>query len=66
MRCGTVLVFDILGRPVRRLLDGDAPTDGRLYWHGDRDSGEGVASGVYFVRAATTVQQEVVKVILLK
>ncbi|MCC7142836.1 MAG: T9SS type A sorting domain-containing protein [Candidatus Eisenbacteria bacterium] len=44
-------VFDVAGRAVRRLLDGELPA-GRheLEWDGTADDGRAVSSGVYFYR----------------
>lgn len=44
-------LFDLMGRPVRRLVDG-TPGIGRhrLFWDGRSDGGTEVASGLYFLR----------------
>jgi hypothetical protein len=51
-------VFDILGRPVKTLVDAVFPASvGTPYfvlWDGTDNSGTGVASGVYFYRMDAT------------
>ncbi|MGH7740638.1 MAG: FlgD immunoglobulin-like domain containing protein, partial [Candidatus Eiseniibacteriota bacterium] len=47
----TLAVFDLMGRRVRTLVDGNrAPGWYDLSWNGDLDSGQRAASGLYFVR----------------
>jgi hypothetical protein len=48
-----VVVFDVRGRRVKTLLDGDvADTRGSLQWDGMNEAGQQSASGVYFVLAS--------------
>jgi serine protease AprX len=51
-------VFDILGRPVKTLVDAVFPASGGtpyfVLWDGTDNSGAGVASGVYFYRMDAT------------
>jgi hypothetical protein len=43
-------VFDINGRPVKRLVDGEMIDSGRVtFWDGSRDDGTRAATGVYLV-----------------
>ena len=47
----SVIVFDVLGREVSRLVNDDLPEgQGRAVWAGTNNSGKNVASGVYFCR----------------
>jgi hypothetical protein len=51
-------VFDVLGRPVKTLVDQIFPASGStpyfVLWDGTDHSGTGVASGVYFYRMDAT------------
>ncbi|MGQ0721654.1 MAG: S8 family serine peptidase [Candidatus Eiseniibacteriota bacterium] len=50
----TLQVFDVTGRLVRRLIDGEvAAGPHRSIWDGRRDGGELAAGGVYFLRLET-------------
>lgn len=62
----SVEVFDLRGRLVRRLLDATVQTAGthRLIWHGENDSGERAASGVYLVRVRAGANSTTAKVTL--
>ncbi|HEX7070066.1 MAG TPA: PQQ-binding-like beta-propeller repeat protein [Rhodothermales bacterium] len=59
-------IFDVLGRRVRTLADQNW-TAGRhsVAWDGRDDSGQGVASGVYFCRARTGSTTAVRRMVLL-
>jgi hypothetical protein len=47
----TIRVYDIAGRVVRTLVDGDAePGEHKVVWDGTTDAGQRAASGVYFVK----------------
>ena len=47
----TIRVYDIAGRVVRTLVDGEAePGEHAVIWDGATDAGQRAASGVYFVR----------------
>jgi hypothetical protein len=48
----SIRIYDIAGRLVRNLVDGDAASAGRhdVSWDGRDESGQGVASGVYYYR----------------
>ena len=50
-------IFDVQGRHVRSLLDGDAAAGERVMtWDGRDDSGAPVASGFYLVRLEVGTQ----------
>ena len=60
-------VYDLLGRRVRTLLDGEMPAGQReLPWDGRGDDGEAVRSGVYFGRLTTAGGQRVARVVMLR
>jgi hypothetical protein len=63
----TLEVFDLRGRPVRRLLAADLPA-GRheATWDGHDDDGNGVASGTYFARLSGADGASTRKMLLLK
>jgi hypothetical protein len=45
-----VRVFDVNGRPVRRLIDGDVVDSGRVtFWDGTCDDGSSAATGLYLL-----------------
>ena len=50
----TASIYDLAGRPVRRLLDGNLPAQERiLVWDGRDDAAREVPSSVYFVRVTS-------------
>ena len=52
----TLVLYDALGRPVRRLVDGPLQAGGyRFSWDGRDEGGQRVASGVYFYRLTADV-----------
>jgi flagellar hook assembly protein FlgD len=62
-----LFVFDLSGRVVRTLVDDDQP--GGSYdveWDGKNDSGEAIASGVYFYALNVGTQKMTRKLVLLK
>jgi hypothetical protein len=68
-------VFDVLGRPVKTLVDQVFPASGStpyfVLWDGTDHSGSGVASGVYFYRMDATgvsgaSSRKVMKMMLLR
>ncbi|MBC8423859.1 alpha amylase C-terminal domain-containing protein [bacterium] len=62
-----VSIHDVSGRRVRTLLTGQqAAGERRIVWDGLDDTGEGVASGVYFVRIAAGEATVMGKVVLLR
>ncbi|MEA3409281.1 MAG: FlgD immunoglobulin-like domain containing protein, partial [Candidatus Eisenbacteria bacterium] len=60
-------IFDIAGRRVATLVDGEV-TAGchEVVWNGTNETGDPVASGVYFSRLAAMGQEHSVKMVLLK
>jgi hypothetical protein len=62
-----VVVFDVAGRRVRRLLSAPLPEASRtLVWDGRDDAGRPVASGTYFLRASTVAESRTLKLTVLK
>ncbi len=62
-----VVVYDLLGHPVRQLLDGVRPAGlYTLTWNATNDQGEALPSGVYFVRVETGSFKATRKLLLLK
>ena len=62
-RRARVVVYDVTGREVRRLLDQPIPSGGAdLAWDGRGDAGKGVRSGVYFVRLSAAGASRAVRV----
>lgn len=60
-------VINTLGQTVATLLDADRPAGTHIVqWYGLDDSGNEVASGVYFYRLTTAQRTEVRKMMLLK
>jgi hypothetical protein len=60
-------IFDVRGRRVRRLMEGQL-SGGRygLTWRGEDATGRVVAAGVYFVRLQAGTHAEVQKVVRLR
>ncbi|MCZ6766885.1 MAG: M1 family aminopeptidase, partial [bacterium] len=62
-----VVVYDSRGARIRGLMDSVTPPQfHQISWDGRNDSGQDVASGVYFVRVETRQAVDVRKAILLK
>jgi hypothetical protein len=61
-------IFDVNGAHVRALARARffSPGPNELRWNGVNDRGEGVSSGVYFVRVRTGAGEKVVRAVLLK
>lgn len=61
-------IYDISGRLVRRLVDGEergpGPVD--VFWDGTSDAGERAASGVYYCRLRAGKHASVVKMVLIQ
>ncbi|MBK9777869.1 MAG: hypothetical protein IPP62_16190 [bacterium] len=60
-------VFDLAGRLVRTLVDGDRPAgaDG-VMWDGCDASGRGLASGTYFARLEAGGERAVTRMSLVR
>ena len=62
-----LLVFDVQGRLVRTLVDGELQPGGQeIAWNGRDDDGRNVASGVYFYRLETPQTLVSRKMVLLR
>ncbi len=61
-------VFDVSGRLVRELIDGEIVADGRqeAVWNGRDDTGRRVASGTYFYRLEAGEYSETKRMALIK
>jgi hypothetical protein len=60
-------VFNILGRRVATLIDGDFPAgDHEVVWDATDDGGQRVASGVYLYRLTVGEQRQAKKMLFLK
>ncbi|MFZ1683827.1 MAG: PQQ-binding-like beta-propeller repeat protein, partial [Candidatus Zixiibacteriota bacterium] len=64
----TMVVYDILGRKVKTLLDHESWEYGRCYvnWMGDYERGNPAPSGVYFFKLTTPEFEKTVKAIKMK
>jgi hypothetical protein len=63
----TLTVYNVSGRVVRRLVDGPLSAGPHsVAWNGRDDSGENLASGVYFARLAAGGESLLKKMTLLK
>lgn len=61
----TLIVLDVQGRVVRRLLDGVVPAgEHRVVWDGRTDQGRRAAAGVYFLRGLVGERVESRRVVL--
>jgi len=64
----TLRVYDMSGSLVRQLSSDNQPGDGHgsVVWDGTDSSGRKLASGIYFVRAATASMTDTRKLVLLR
>ena len=64
----TIMVFDMRGRLVRELLDGEQMEGGDqdVVWNGLNDDGAAVASGVYFFRVQAREFRQIVRGVLVR
>lgn len=63
----TITIYDMLGRRVNRLVDGERPPGfHQTIWDGTNVHGKPVASGIYFYRIETADFTEAKKMVLLK
>jgi flagellar hook assembly protein FlgD len=66
-RAAAIAVYDVAGRLVRTLRSGPAwPGDDTVIWDGTNSAGDGVAAGVYFIRAEMGAVRLVRKVVMLR
>jgi hypothetical protein len=60
-------VYDVQGRRVRTLLDGEVPPGQQVVrWDGRGAGGKAVGSGIYFARLTSSSGQRVARVVLLR
>jgi flagellar hook assembly protein FlgD len=63
----TLVVFDVGGRRVRKLVEGPQPAGRKAAtWDGRDEKGLDVASGVYYARLTAPGYESTVKMILLR
>ncbi|MCK4579188.1 MAG: T9SS type A sorting domain-containing protein, partial [Candidatus Marinimicrobia bacterium] len=63
----SLVVYDILGREVTRLVEGQMPAAyHRLTWNGLTSDGKPAPTGVYIARLVTPSHTESIKMVLLK
>ncbi len=62
-----IIVYDILGRPVRELHRSGSSAAGRvLHWDGRNDRGELMPTGLYFIQIRTAASSRVTKMALIR
>ncbi len=62
-----ISIYNIKGQKVRRLLDQEyEPGSHSIVFDGKDDQGEGIASGIYFVRAENNDQRVMKKIMMIK
>jgi hypothetical protein len=63
-----LVVFDLLGREIRALVNSETKTAGRyvVEWDGKDNRGMGMSSGTYFVRLQAGTYSDTKKVLLMK
>jgi|GEM_PF-3812497 len=62
-----IVVYDLLGRRVKQLLDTAQPAGHyHVYWHGEDTWGNQAASGTYIIRMTAAETVKVIKVMLLR
>jgi len=63
----TLSIYNILGQPVRTLLEGSRPAGkNEISWDGRDASGRLSSSGIYFYKLSTAKEKQVRKMVLLK
>jgi len=64
----TLVVYDMMGRPVRTLVRGDylGPGEHRFTWDGRDEHGKPATSGVYFARLVTPAADLVRRMVLVR
>lgn len=62
-----LVVYDVSGREVRRLVDGlQPPGDHQIIWDGSTEHGRHIPSGIYIARLVTPEYTRSIKMVLLK
>jgi len=61
----TIRVYDVTGKVVRTLHDGELSGYGSVYWDGTDDAGAELAGGLYFIRMIAPGFRKTAKVVLL-
>ncbi|OGC91586.1 MAG: hypothetical protein A2W25_10750 [candidate division Zixibacteria bacterium RBG_16_53_22] len=60
-------IFDLLGRVVKTLVDGNLPAGHhQIMWDGETSSGERASSGVYFARLSSGDKQGIIRMSIIK
>ena len=63
----SLLIYDVRGAPVRTLVDGPQPAGRRsVVWNGLDDSGNPMASGIYFYQLQAGDQHSTRKMVLVR
>lgn len=63
----TLKIFNTLGQQVRTLMDTDQPAGEHIiHWDGRDDTGQDVASGLYFCRLKSEGSHKTIKMVLVK
>jgi len=61
----TIRVYDVTGKVVRTLHEGELSGEGTLYWNGSDDAGQELGRGLYFIRIIAPGFTKTAKVVLL-
>ncbi|CAN5890099.1 hypothetical protein BH20GEM1_BH20GEM1_12650 [soil metagenome] len=63
----TLVVYDVLGRRVRTLIDGDViPGEQAVTWDGVSDAGGSVPSGVYIARLESGGSEQAIRILFVR
>ncbi|MCX7996109.1 MAG: T9SS type A sorting domain-containing protein, partial [candidate division WOR-3 bacterium] len=63
----SVVIYDVLGRQIRKLRDGfEKPGEYRIIWNGFDDNNRMVSAGIYFCRFETDNHSETRKFIMVR
>jgi flagellar hook assembly protein FlgD len=63
----SLAIYDVLGRKVRRLADGDLPAGSTaIRWDGRDAAGSAARTGMYFARLATPKGNRVLRLPLIR
>jgi flagellar hook assembly protein FlgD len=61
-----IAIFDVQGNLIRTLIAEGVTDEKKIVWDATDDSGKKVSSGVYFARASTPQNSQVIKLLYLK